>query len=190
MPYLFGERIRLRAAEQTDISTFVRWVNDPEVTENLMLHFPISRSEEDNWYLDMLQKPAAEHVFVIEIKQEIKVGETNETWKAIGNIQFHDISWRVRKTEIGIMIGEKDQWNKGFGTEAMKVMCKFGFETLNFNRIWLQVYEKNLRGIRSYEKAGFKKEGRFRQGHYQYGQYFDILIMSILRSEWEEQQKG
>ncbi len=181
MTYLIGNKIRLRASEPSDIPLFLKWINDPEVTENLMQHFPVSSVEEEHWYNKMIEKPAAEHVFVIEINKE-----DPEIWQPIGNIQFLDINWRVRKTEVGIMIGEKQFWDQGYGTEAIRVMLKHGFETLNLHRIWLQVYEKNYRGIRSYQKVGFVQEGRFRDGHYQHGVYSDILVMSILRPEWEE----
>ena len=66
----------------------------------------------------------------------------------------------------------------------MHVLIKHGFETLNLHRVWLQVYSKNPRGIRSYEKAGLTREGLFRQAHYQHGKYYDVHIMSILRDEW------
>ena len=87
------------------------------------------------------------------------------------------------------MIGEKEYWDQGYGSEAMQLMLKHGFETLNLHRIWLQVYDKNVRGIRAYEKTGFTVESRFREAHYQHGRYYDIIIMSILRSEWEAIQK-
>jgi RimJ/RimL family protein N-acetyltransferase len=86
---------------------------------------------------------------------------------------------------VGIFIGDKKYWSLGYGTEAMKLVLKHGFETLNLNRIFLRVYENNPRAIRSYEKAGYVHEGRMRQGHYQDGQYVDVLFMSVLRSEWE-----
>jgi len=180
MPHLFGNRIRLRAAEKTDIDTFCRWVNDPEVTENLMLAYPMSRVEEERWYEHMLEQPPSEHVFVI----EIKAPESPEVWQAIGTCQVMSIDWRNRSAEVGIMIGEKAYWNQGYGTETMQILLQHGFNTLNLHRIWLQVYAKNPRGIRTYEKAGFTHEGTFRQAHYQHGEYFDVHLMSVLRNEW------
>ncbi len=60
-----------------------------------------------------------------------------------------------RNTEVGISIGAKEWWNKGYGSEAMELMVKYGFETLNMHRVWLRVFERNKRAIRSYEKVGF-----------------------------------
>jgi RimJ/RimL family protein N-acetyltransferase len=86
---------------------------------------------------------------------------------------------------VGILIGDKTYWNKGYGTEALKLLLKHGFETLNLNRIFLRVYEDNPRAIHCYEKVGFVHEGRMRQGRFTKGQFVDILFMSVLREEWK-----
>ena len=180
MPHLIGQRIRLRAAEKTDIDSFLRWINDPDVTENLMLISPMSRIEEERWYENMINQPPSEHVLVIEAKHENK----STDWHAIGTCQFTRIDWRNRSAEVGIMIGEKTFWDHGFGTEAMGLLLAHGFDTLNLHRVWLQVYDKNQRAIRAYEKAGFIHEGSFRQAHYQHGQYYNVHLMSVLKPEW------
>lgn len=181
MPHLIGTRIRLRAAEKTDIDSFLKWINDPEVTENLMLVSPMSRIEEERWYENMLERPPCEHVMVINIKVPENPGE----WHSIGTCQFIHIDWRNRSAELGIMIGEKSCWNQGFGTETMRMLLEHGFNILNLHRIWLQVYAKNTRGIHAYEKAGFIHEGQFRQAHYQHGRYYDVHLMSVLKDEWQ-----
>lgn len=180
MPYLYGSRIRLRAAEKDDIPVFLRWINDPEVTENLMLRSPMSRFEEEQWYDSMMKRPPSEHVMVIEILPQSSDNEP----LPIGTCQFMDIDWRNRSAEIGIMIGEKNQWNQGYGTETMQVLLEHGFKTLNFHRIWLRVFDKNKSAIRVYEKAGLTYEGKQRQAHYQHGRYYDIHLMSVLKDEW------
>jgi RimJ/RimL family protein N-acetyltransferase len=179
--HLFGKRIRLRAAERTDLATFCRWINDPEVTENLSLIFPMSQVEEEQWYENMLKQPPSNHVMVIDIQTENQPA----TWQAIGNCGFMNFDWRNHSAELGILIGEKQHWDKGYGTETMHILLKHGFETLNLHRIWLQVYAKNRRAIRSYEKAGFTHEGSFREAHFQHGKYYDVHLMSVLRGEWQ-----
>jgi RimJ/RimL family protein N-acetyltransferase len=87
------------------------------------------------------------------------------------------------------MIGEKLEWNKGYGSEVMSLLVKHCFETLNLNRVMLRVYTDNIRAVRSYEKAGFVLEGRLREAVYKFGKYDDVLIMSVLRSEWTSQNK-
>lgn len=180
MPHLFGPRIRLRATETSDIDLFLEWINDPEVTENLSIISPMSTVEEENWLENMRKLPPAEQIMVIDIKDPKEPGK----WLAIGNCQFFKIDWRNRSVEIGIMIGDKSYWGKGYGTETLSVMLEHGFNVLNLHRIWLQVYSKNTRGIRAYEKVGFIHEGKFREGHFQNGQYYDVHLMSVLKNEW------
>lgn len=179
-----GERIRLRRDERADISKFVGWLNDPEVRRYLSLNMPISMASEEQWFENMLKLPAPEQPFAIEIRKTSTENET-DTWEMIGNCGFMDIDHTARSAEVGLFIGDKSCWNKGYGTEVMRLLLHFGFETLNLNRIFLHVDEDNKGGIRAYEKAGFVDEGRLRQAVYRDGQYLDLLIMSVIRSEWD-----
>jgi diamine N-acetyltransferase len=174
---IYGDQIRLRAPEREDLPRFVAWLNDPQVRAGLKINLPLSHVMEEQWFENMLKQPAEEHPMVIEIRQ-------NDSWIPIGNCGFIDINWRIRSAQVGIFIGDKSYWDKGCGTQVMQLLLRHGFETLNLNRIGLMVYENNPRAIRSYEKAGFTHEGRFRQGHFQDGEYIDIVIMSVLRDEW------
>jgi diamine N-acetyltransferase len=175
---IYGERIRFRAVEREDLPRFVAWLNDPEVLHGLLMYLPLSLNEEENWYESMMKRPTDEHPMVIEIQQA-------DEWLPVGNCGFVNIDWRSRSGEVGIFIGEKRLWNQGYGTDAMRLLLQHGFHTLNLNRIALDVYDTNLRAVRSYEKAGFVHEGRKRQAIFKDGKYFDILQMSVLREEWE-----
>ncbi len=105
--------------------------------------------------------------------------------KLIGFIAFDLINWTDRDSYVSIGIGEPAFWSKGYGSDAMRVMLGYGFKELNLHRISLTVFEQNPRGIRSYEKCGFKYEGRIRDFLLRDGQRSDMLHMGILRSEWE-----
>ncbi len=176
---IYGNQVRLRAIERNDLPLFVRWLNDPEVRQGLQIYLPLSQTDEEKWFEGMLKRPAEEHPLMIEI-------ETTSGWVPAGNCGFFSLDWRIRKAEIGIFIGEKKFWNHGYGTEVMRLALKLGFERMNLNRIFLKVYTNNPRAIRAYEKSGFIIEGRLRQAHYDNGQYHDILMMGVLRSEWQE----
>ena len=176
---IYGEGIRLRAADRDDLPMFVEWFNDPEVRHGLMMYLPLSMAKEEQWFEAMLKRPQDEHPLVIEIEKQ-------DQWVSIGNCGVFDIDWRIRSAEVGIVIGEKEYWNQGHGTNAMRLLLRHGFKTLNLNRIFLKVYDNNPRAVRSYEKAGFVQEGCMRQAHYQDGLYFDAILMSILRMEWKD----
>jgi diamine N-acetyltransferase len=180
---IIGKLIRLRAIEKEDLPRFVAWLNDPEVRRNLLLYQPLSLAEEEVWFRGILERNVDEQPLVIEIKSA-------KGWLPIGNVGLSNINQHDRSAEVGIVIGEKKYWSQGYGSEVMRLMLKHGFEELNLNRIYLHVYETNQRGIRSYEKAGFVLEGHIRQGRFMEGKYIDILLMSVLRSDWKDEEKS
>ena len=182
MSMIYGKRVRLRGAERSDLEKFVEWINDPEVTAGLTLSLPMSSVDEEKWFEDAMQRPQAEKPLVIDMKD-------GTDWSLIGNSSFFDFNWMARSAEVGIMIGEKTLWNQGYGTEAMTLLQRHGFGTLNLNRIYLRVYADNKRAIRTYEKAGFVHEGRMRQAVYKHGKYDDVLFMSVLSEEWNARNK-
>ena len=178
---IVGDRVRLRAIERSDLPSYVKWLNDPEVRSSLSLIMPLSQTDEENWF-DLLQKREPyERPQAIEIQPDPKKDE----WVHVGNIGLFGFDWINRLAEVGLHIGEKKYWDQGFGTRVMKLILKHGFQTLNLNRIWLRVFDYNPRAIRTYEKTGFKVEGKYRQGIFHMGEYHDVIIMGILRSEWK-----
>jgi len=103
----------------------------------------------------------------------------------IGLIDLGGINWVTGDSWVGIGIGERAYWGKGYGTEAMNLILRFGFEQLNLRRVTLNVFEYNQRAYQSYIKCGFKEEGRMRQWMQRGGERFDLVFMGILREEWE-----
>ena len=180
---IYGECIRLRAIEREDIPRYVEWLNDPEVTAGLTMRLPMSISDETRWFEGLSNRPVEERPLSIDLKMP------DGGWKHIGSVGLEGIEWMNRCAGFGIIIGEKLLWNQGYGTEATHLMLKHGFETLNLNRIFLHVYENNPRAIHAYKKVGFVKEGLLRDAVYRNGCYINILLMSVLRSEWNSIQK-
>lgn len=115
---------------------------------------------------------------------------TLDSDQLIGETGFDGIRWRHGDTFIGIGLGERDAWGNGYGTDAMRVMLRYAFTELNLYRVSLDVFEYNPRAIRSYEKAGFKLEGRLRQFMLREGRRWDLLFMGITQAEWLEIQNG
>ena len=169
-----GRKVRLRAIERSDIPAFVRWFNDPEITQYIKMFMPMSLAQEERWFgahLDL----ADSHILGIETPDG----------RLIGNLGLHDINWKDRKAVLGIVIGEKDCWGQGYGTDAIKTMLSFAFAQMNLHRISLTVFEYNARALRCYEKCGFKAEGRLRRAHFHDGRYYDELIMGVLSDEFQ-----
>jgi RimJ/RimL family protein N-acetyltransferase len=181
LPILRGEHVYLRPAERSDLPAFVRWFADAEVTRNLAARAPFSMAMEERWFEGMLaQQGKSQYHFVICL-----LGED----RAIGTIGFHHVDYENGNAEFGIVIGEKSEQNKGFGTDALNALCDFGFGALRMERIDLHVYAGNDRARRSYEKAGFRLEGTHRRAQFQDGEFMDVDRMALLRDEWVAQDR-
>jgi diamine N-acetyltransferase len=175
---IYGKNIRLRGIERDDLPRFVEWLNDPEVTDGLLMRLPLSTTDEERWFESMSQRPPAERVLAIDLRD-------GDSWRLIGSTSFMEINNIDRECEFGILIGDKAVWNQGHGSEVTFLMLRHGFETLNLNRIWLRIHADNPRAMRAYEKVGYVHEGCMRQAAYKNGKYVDVHIMSVLRSEWD-----
>lgn len=175
-PFLIGERIYLRPLEEEDLERCLRWINDPEILTTLGRRFPMSRALERDWLTDQYK---SEKHFSLAIV--LKEGDQH-----IGNCGFNDIDPLNRKAVFGILLGEKDQWGKGYAPEAARLIAGYGFDQLGLHRIGLEVYSHNKRAQHAYEKVGFVHEGTIRESYFHDGRYYDTLIMRILESEWRE----
>lgn len=174
-PFLIGERIYLRPLEREDAPTVARWINDPEVNNTLLFQHPLSVQAEQEWIESNNSQ-----------REQITLGiVVREGERFIGVVGLKDKSERDRHVSFGIAIGDKEQWGKGYGTEATILMVDHAFRTMNLNRVMLNVLSENTRGIRAYETAGFKREGLLRQHQYRDGRYQDVIAMAILREEWK-----
>jgi RimJ/RimL family protein N-acetyltransferase len=174
---LKGEKVILRPIQRTDITNFLVWFNDPEVNQYLTVYLPMTEMAEEKW-IENLAADFSKVNLVVEAK--ITGGS-----RPIGSIGLESINSKNRDTEFGIVIGEKDYWNQGYGTESAGLIIKYAFEQLNLNRVSSRVYDFNLRSQRMHLKLGFREEGRRRQAKYVNGQYHDVIEYGLLRSEWD-----
>jgi RimJ/RimL family protein N-acetyltransferase len=109
--------------------------------------------------------------------------------RLLGDINLNVVNdWGGRNAFVGICIGNRKDWGRGYGTDAMKAILRFAFTEINLNRVTLTVFEYNPRAIHSYEKAGFRHEGRARGVLLKDGKRWDMLYMGILRDEWTNLQ--
>jgi len=131
---------------------------------------------EEKWFEGMLERQGrdAYHFVICRIEDDVP----------LGTIGLFDVNLLNGSAGIGIAIGEKSYWGKGYGTDAMNALLDFGFGQLRLERMWLEVFAFNDRAQRSYEKSGFVVEGRGRHAVYVHGRYEDEIHMAILREEW------
>ena len=169
-----GALIRLRAREITDEPFIYRWLNDPEVTRHILVRYPFSHGEEEA-YLRANSTPGYENLGL--------TIEDRADGHPIGTAALRRTSPENRSAGLAITIGEKSYWDGGYGTDTMRTLCRFGFETMNLHRIELDVFVTNARAIHVYEKIGFQREGLRREADFRFGAYRDIVMMSLLAGE-------
>jgi RimJ/RimL family protein N-acetyltransferase len=173
---LIGKLVRLRRYEKEDIERVLGWINDRELTRFLAARYPFSRVQEEDWIDRVSKQPPSEGMsLAIELLADSR---------HIGSIGLHGVRWEDRHASLGIMIGEKDCWNQGYGTDAIATLLRFAFDEMNLNRVTLDVLTDNERAIASYRKCGFVPEGTLRQAYYQEGRYRDLLAMGVLADEF------
>jgi RimJ/RimL family protein N-acetyltransferase len=176
-----GKRIKFAPLERKHIDVFLKWFNDPEITQYLLMYKPITRDWEEKWFEAIKDKEDSVYFSILLLNQE-------NSEKLIGNCAIDDMDSKNRSCTCGITIGEKEYHGKGYGTEAMEMLVEYGFNILNMNRIELSVFEFNTRAYKAYQKVGFLEEGRKRQARYHNGKYCDEIIMAILRKDWEKKK--
>ena len=167
-----GDLIRLRAKEPEDEPYFYRWIHDPEVTQYLQARYPYSHAQEREFVSVPVTYEMAS--FAVVTKAEDRL---------IGNVSLRGANPENRSCNLGIMIGDKEYWGRGYGADIMRTACRFGFGMMNLHRIELEVLAGNDRAYRLYERLGFKVEGTRRQAYYRFGRYFDSIVMSVLEGE-------
>ena len=172
---IVGERIYLSPRSIEDVEKYTEWMNDFEVTDYNGRSHQIMTIEAERKYLE--EHINDEAVFAI---------VDSEGDNLIGTVGLHEVDHFKRKATLGIFIGDKEYRNKGYGTEAIKLILDYGFNYLNLNNIKLDVLEFNIRAITCYKKCGFKEYGRRRQSNFINGKYYDTVEMDILAEEFTE----
>lgn len=178
---LRGEKVYLNSLEQDDLPALIKWYQDLDALANIRTSAlkPQSAAETRQWLESLPQSKNFE--FAIRLI---------DTGDLIGMTLLKSLDWKNRVGEFGIWIGEAAQRGQGYSKDTAHIMLRYGFDELNLNRIELKVGAWNEYAIRSYEKVGFQHEVRWRGNIYRDGNYHDTLSMSILRHEWQAQQKG
>ena len=180
-----GELVRLSAFDHEELGkAYANWKRDSELnrlfdTGASVLH---STKASVDFFEKMIKEDSPAHYFF-----SIRTLEDN---RLLGDINLDVVNhWGFRNSFVGIGIGNREDWGKGYGTDAMKIILRYAFTEINLQRVTLTVFEYNPRAIRSYEKTGFKHEGRLRGALLRDGKRWDMLYMGILRDDWMEMKQ-
>jgi RimJ/RimL family protein N-acetyltransferase len=175
-----GELVRLTAADlDVAAEAFARWSLDSE-------YYRLLDSDPCHlWSKNKTREWLEKHLFNEKPDMYSFLIRTLDGDCLIGEIGLDGIKYTHGDAFVGIGLGEREFWGKGYGTDAMRVLLRFAFTELNLRRVSLDVFEYNPRAVRSYEKVGFVVEGRMRGMLEREGKRWDLVFMGILREEWE-----
>lgn len=173
-------RIQLRELQLQDVESIMRWIRDPEVKNNFRFtQKPPSREQIVEFvskkYLSE-SKPSELH-WALFNKNDL---EKNY----IGTVSLKKIDYQDQNAELAIVISDKEYRGKGYGQEALYLVCQYGFQMLNLHKIYLTCIAHNTGAIRSYEKFGFSQEGIHKEQIFQGGIFYDEIFMGILKSQF------
>ena len=169
---LVGKKCYLSPVDPSDSRLFTEWLNDMETLVNLQMYSSVISLENEKLLLNDLSK--GHNYSIVDLEKD----------ELIGNCGFMEIEHINQTAEIGIFIGNRDNRNKGYGTEALSLLIDYGFKALNLHNIMLRVYEFNKGAVKCYEKVGFKQMGIRREALHRNLKRHDIIYMDILADEF------
>lgn len=167
-----GEKVRLREITPADCKKLKKWSEDEELKSFMGGTLPFRPEEELEKYGELRRGWNC-----------VAFGIVTKAGELIGDIYLVHITWRNRNAELVVRVGEKSFWDKGYGTDAIKVLLNMAFSRMNLKRIYLRVYVSNRRAIRCYEKCGFVKEGMLSRTDKEHGKR-RIFLMSLERDQF------
>jgi len=175
-PFLIGNQIYLRPLDMDDIDgPYLDWVNNEKNIENLeSLYTPTTKDQLENYLKKILNDERIVFLAIIE----------KDSDKHIGNIKLGPIDWIKRQATYGRMIGDKESWGKGYGSEAINLILKYGFERLNLHKICAGALSSNIASIKSNKKAGLKIEYTKKSEIFRNGKWVDMIGLSITENEY------
>jgi len=169
-----GNRVYLRSVKISDVTKeYVSWLNSNQINQFLESRFMKHNLSSTKKYIQKI-KNNENFIFLAIIRKD------NE--KHIGNIKIGPIDEQHKIGEIGLMIGDKKSWGKGFATDAIKTLTEYAFEDLKLHKVFAGVYQNNMGSIKAFQKVGFFIEGN-RKKHYLYkNEYVDLVLLGKINS--------
>jgi len=176
-PFIEGERIDLVAGNSKWANLICKWRNDPKVRHYARNIWPQTLEEANKRFEPLPDNQMRDFIkFTIYHKQ---------SKRPIGRIGFSRIDWVNRNANIFAMIGEPEYWGKGIAGEASRLVINYGFNELNFHKIFSGVFTPNTRSLRAAEKLGFEKEAVLKEEMYVDGQYHDVHRFALFKRDWK-----
>lgn len=177
---IIGKKVYLRAMEPGDMECYWDMINDPDISSMVVgWSFPVSKQEQLEWY-DHAVRDKGNKRFTIVMKNSCE---------AVGMVALTEIDWHNRSAELGIKLHPSCPKRLGIATDALMALMRYAFEEVNLNRLNTCQITYNTPSRKLYEKCGWHEEGVKRQAIYRNGEYHDLVLNGILKSEFYEAKK-
>lgn len=174
---LINDNVVLEELDSGNMEKLRNWRNDPEVRKYFRVYKDITRDMQAKWYSSIGNNSNDSHIYFQIMTFEDEIDKRN----LVGVCNLSYINWHTRSAEAAIFVAEGG--GKGIGTKALQTMCKYGFEELNMNKIWCEIFDNNPRSLHLFKKVGFIEEGLLRANHFSEGKYGDSHRLSLFRDE-------
>lgn len=168
--------IYLRKMTYDDTDLVVKWRNSDSVRRNFIYQELFTRESHINWIKTRVETGDVVQLIICNISDD----------KPLGSVYIRDIDRKHNKAEYGIFIGEEDARGRGVGSAVARLMLKYCFEEEKLHRVYLRALSGNLQAIKSYENAGFVKEGILKDDVCINGAYCDIVWMAAVNKDVKE----
>ena len=175
-----GKKVYLKEVEEEHLPILLKYRNNPNFRKYYREYRVLNSQNKLNWWKDKVCNDDSWQFFVVTPHQEPD--------KVIGSVGLTYIHPVYKSGEFSLTIGDEDYRGGGYGSDALRTVIMFGFDQLNLNRIWCEVYSNN-KAVDVYKHIGFKEEGVLRQSVFKDGEYHDSHVMSMLKSEYKELEK-
>jgi RimJ/RimL family protein N-acetyltransferase len=174
--FISGKKIYLRELRESDVNeSYYQWINTPEINQFLETRYIPRSLENIKDYVKQMDGKSNEVLFAI---------CDLETQKHVGNIKIGPINWIHGFADLSLLIGDRKFWGKGIGTEAIKLVSKFAFDTLNLHKMKAGCYEHNIGSMKAFKKAGFTIEGQLKKQWKLNGGYCDQILLGLCAEDF------
>ena len=173
-----GELTGLRAVEKEDLAVLRDWRNYPEFRRNFREIRELSMYDQERWIANVNANPSRDFMFVV---VDLKTG------RPIGAAGLLYINWIIRSADFSFYIGDQKKYidEEGYAYDAAKLLIRYGFEILNLNKIWMELYEFDAKKIKFFEERfSFSRDGELRDNCFVDGRYWNSYIISLLKKEY------
>ncbi len=177
-PYLIGQRVYIRPVELDDAPLIRTWHNDPEIRKLAIGgRLPYTQDFEEEDIKNAIKSKEQAYLMIVKKVED----------KAIGFIRINELRSFDRNVWLRMIIGDKNSWGQGYGSDALRCVLHWLFNELNVYRVEIEIFAFNERALKFFKKIGFKQEGIHRKAHFSEGQYHDIISLGLLREEFSKE---